>query len=49
MRSVSGLAFFPLPSAEGDAGTGGNAPGAGVSGVRGAEPSALGHRETENT
>ena len=41
MRSVSGLAFLGFPSADGDGGAGGNAPGRGVTGVRGAEPRAF--------
>lgn len=42
IRSVSGLAFFDLPSEEGEGGMDGSDPGAGVMGVRGAEPRALG-------
>ena len=48
MRSVSGLAFLALPSAEGDGGADGNVPGAGVRGVRGAEPRAMERHEAGN-
>lgn len=45
IRSVSGFAFLPLPSAEGDAGGCGNTLALGLTGVRGAEPRARSHDE----